>query len=300
MSSLFIDENLPNVLSKKEVYEYFDKLYKGDNKARDILIVHNVRLVLDRVNKRFSNTEYELEDLVSIGILGLMKAVDNFKKSKNNSFSTYAVTCIDNEISTFIRNNKKALPTDSLNKVIMMNNKGDSVIIEDVLPNLNINISLDYERKELNNFLRLQIEKLPNRNREVVKLYFGIGYTQRQLAKFFNVSRTTINNIIKDSLNKIKNALEKYNFIDKPKKKVTFYNYYPIFTKEHIDEVIKNLTEVERSIINLKFVGEEMVLNQDEQLSFHQEYILFNNIIPKVEYLLFSKTMENIKTLKKI
>jgi len=94
----FINVDLPLPLSMEELYCYFEKMKLGDQNARDVIICHNIRLVIDEVAKKFSNTSYDLKELVSVGLIGLIKSVDTFDISKGFYFSTYAVRCIDNEI----------------------------------------------------------------------------------------------------------------------------------------------------------------------------------------------------------
>ena len=98
MSLKIYEEKLPSPLSKLELEEYFKKYQNGDQSAWKLLIMHNIRLVFYEVNKKFYDTGYERDDLISVGIIGLVKAVKSFCLSKNVPFSSYATQCIDNEI----------------------------------------------------------------------------------------------------------------------------------------------------------------------------------------------------------
>ena len=101
-NEMFIENNLPAVLTKDELMRYFENYRNGDEKARQIIIYHNIRLVLYEVRKRFCNTMHDEKDLVSIGLIGLIKSVDGFDLSRNIEFMTYATRCIDNEILMFL------------------------------------------------------------------------------------------------------------------------------------------------------------------------------------------------------
>ena len=116
---LFLDANdLPKPLSKDELSELFDKIKLGDEEAKNKVIEHNIRLVLYEVTKKFRTVNYDKKDLISIGNVGLIKAVLTFDKSRNMEFATYAVKCIDNEILQFLRKLKKLQNIDSLDRTI--------------------------------------------------------------------------------------------------------------------------------------------------------------------------------------
>ena len=102
----FIDANLPYPLSKEELYQCFQKYYSGDKEAKEKIIKSNIRLVIHQALK-FYNTPYEQEELISVGLIGLLKSVDTFDETRGVSFVTYASHCINNEILMFIRVNKK-------------------------------------------------------------------------------------------------------------------------------------------------------------------------------------------------
>ena len=113
-NELFIEDKLPDPLSQSELYSYFEKMKSGDTKAREIIIKHNIKLVFNQVMKRFCNMPYEKKELISIGLIGLIKSVDTFDISKDRKFSSYAVKCIDNEILMFLRREKKYSKEQSL------------------------------------------------------------------------------------------------------------------------------------------------------------------------------------------
>ena len=131
---LFIESNkLPKPLSKKELYSYLEQYKQGDLKAREQVIIHNIRLVLNQVSKKFANTPYDKKELVSIGVVGLVKSVDTFDTDKNFEFATYATRCIDNEILMFLRKGKKSAFDQSINTPIGTDKEGNEKKIEDIL-----------------------------------------------------------------------------------------------------------------------------------------------------------------------
>ena len=106
-SDLFIENKLPDILSKEELSEYFIKYRLGDYTARDKIIMCNIKLVLNEIFRKFFNSTYDKQELLSVGIIGLIKSVDTFDITKNYQFSTYALRCIDNEIAMFLNKEKK-------------------------------------------------------------------------------------------------------------------------------------------------------------------------------------------------
>ena len=170
---LFIDANkLPNPLPKFQVYELLDKVKQGDKDAIKMIIEHNIRLVLYRVNNRFKSVEYDKRDLVSIGNIGLVKAVTAFDKSKNVEFAIYATKCIDNEILMFLKKLKKHQNVDSLDKPIAYDKEGKELKIEDIISD-ETDMVEDYETKITHKIIREVVKKLPDRDRKIIMLHFG-------------------------------------------------------------------------------------------------------------------------------
>lgn len=117
-------EKLPEKISKKELYELLAEVRNGNAEAREKAIVHNMRLVVYRVYLRFSNTNYDIDDLISVGNLGLLNAVDTYDIEKGIEFTTYAVRCIDNIILNFLQANKKYQEVRSTDEVLCYDTKG--------------------------------------------------------------------------------------------------------------------------------------------------------------------------------
>lgn len=108
-NNLFIDSNLPKSLTAEEINDCFEKIKNRDMTAREKIINHNIKFVINEVITKFSNSPYDLNELVSVGLIGLIKSVDTFDTAKGIKFSTYSTTCIDNEIYYFLKNGKNLL-----------------------------------------------------------------------------------------------------------------------------------------------------------------------------------------------
>ena len=170
---LFIDgHKLPKLLSKQEVYELLEKIKQGDELAREKLVEHNIRLVLYEVTGRFKSVEYDKKDLVSIGNVGLMKAITTFDTSKKFEFATYAIRCIDNEILMFLRKLKKNQNVDSLDRTINHDKDGNELKIEDTISD-ETDIVEEYTDNETHQIIRQIVKDLPDRDREIIMLHFG-------------------------------------------------------------------------------------------------------------------------------
>ena len=148
-NDLFIDSKLPKPLKTEEIYEYFEKMKSGDMTAREKIINHNIRLVINEVIKKFSNSPYDLNELVSVGLIGLVKSVDTFDTAKGLQFATYSTRCIDNEILMFLRKGKKSAFDQSINTPIGTDKEGNEKKIEDILEDDTSDFVSDYEDKQL-------------------------------------------------------------------------------------------------------------------------------------------------------
>lgn len=202
-SLLFGGKELPKTLSKYEVSELIEKIKQGDEKARKKLIEHNIRLVLYEVNHRFKSVEYDKNDLVSIGNIGLMKAITTFDASKKVEFSTYATRCIDNEILMFLRKLKKNQNVDSLDRIIRHDKDGNEKKLEDIISD-DIDITESYTDNETYQIIRQIVKDLPERDRQIIMLYFGFyngkTHTQKEIAKELGISRSYVPRLIKKLL----------------------------------------------------------------------------------------------------
>lgn len=216
---LFIDANqLPKPLSKSQTYELLDKVKQGDEEAKKIIAEHNIRLVLYEVTTRFKYVEYDKKDLVSIGNIGLIKAITTFDKSRKVEFSAYTARCIDNEILMFLRKIKKDQNVDSLNKQIKHDKEGRELKIEDIISDTS-NIIEDYEKKITYKSIQEIIKKLPNRDKEIIILRFGFYnnevHTQEEIANMMSISRSYVSRLIAKIVKRIGQELKKNGIIEK-------------------------------------------------------------------------------------
>ena len=215
---LFIDANqLPKPLSKSQTYELLDKVKQGDEEAKKIIAEHNIRLVLYEVTTRFKYVEYDKKDLVSIGNIGLIKAITTFDKSRKVEFSAYTARCIDNEKLPFIRKIKKDQNLDSLNKQIKHDKEGRELKIEDIISDTS-NIIEDYEKKITYKSIQEIIKKLPNRDKEIIILRFGFYnnevHTQEEIANMMSISRSYVSRLIAKIVKRIGQELKKNGIIE--------------------------------------------------------------------------------------
>ncbi|MBQ8443819.1 MAG: sigma-70 family RNA polymerase sigma factor [Clostridia bacterium] len=192
-------QGFPKPLSKEEEQIWVEKLSCGDEKAREVLINHNLRLVAHIV-KKYSNS-LEADDLISVGTIGLIKAVDSFKGNKGVLLSTYASRCIENEILMLIRANKKHKDTLSLNSILSPKSDSDDMELANLIPaESEEEVFSQVERQVLMEDIEKYMEKnLSHMEQEILKYRYGImGYpqkTQKEVADIFNISRSYISRI---------------------------------------------------------------------------------------------------------
>jgi len=274
---LFIESKLPEPLTETEIYYYFEKYKFGDTSARDTIINCNIKLVLNEVLKKFDNTLYEKSELISIGLIGLIKSVDTFDTSKKFKFSTYAIRCIDNEIIIFIRKGKKNVYACSFEDKLAINDNGIELTFKDILYDENSDIALDYEEKEMYSIIRKIVDELPERDKEIITLYFGFNdekpLKQREIANKLNISRAYVSKLIIKAVEKIKRQLQRQEIIETTGiiesnlknsdmkendyktgiKMQSIYDYFKQFTKLQVDEMMTKLTDEERHLIILRY-----------------------------------------------
>ena len=206
----------PKPLTLEEEKEYFEKFKQGDKKAKEILINHNLRLVAHIV-KKYSGAG-EADDLISVGSIGLIKAINNFEYGKGTQLSTYAARCIENEILMLIRMNKKHKKVISIQESLGRDKDGNEIELLDVLPGLDDEVYNIVENNIITEKINKIIdEKLPKREGEIIKLRYGIGgkpaLTQREVAAKLDISRSYISRLETKAISIIKEELEKNNNI---------------------------------------------------------------------------------------
>ncbi len=196
----------PEPLSKEMEDYYIDKFMKGDEKARNKLIEHNLRLVAHIV-KKFDCNQNEQDDLISIGTIGLIKGVDSFSKSHGTKITTYCARCIENEILMHFRSNNKNSKNISLNEFIGFDKDGNEITILDVLKAPKPDFLDEIDKKDNIKLLKEYLNVLNDREREIVERRYGLNnrdeQTQKSIAKEMKISRSYVSRIEKRALTKI-------------------------------------------------------------------------------------------------
>lgn len=199
-------------LSKEQEKICLDKLAQNDKEARDELILHNMRLVA-HVTKKYAAGEEDAQELISIGTIGLIKAVSSFKPDYGNRFATFAIRCIENEILMYFRNKRKSRGDVSIFEPIGTDKEGNQIHLVDVIENDQNDVLEDISRandlKKLKNGMKQILSK---REYYILVKRFGLDgndeQTQRQIAKELGISRSYVSRIEKAALKKLKKMLE--------------------------------------------------------------------------------------------
>ncbi len=203
---------LPPPLSQQEENEIMDKLKNGDESAREPLIVHNLRLVV-YIAKKFENTNINIEDLISIGTIGLIKAVNTFSPTRNIKFATYASRCIENEILMFLRKTSQRKNEISIEEPLNTDWDGNELLLCDVLGSDADVINRDIEQELECNLLLEAVSKLNTRESLIMELRFGLNgnkeHTQKQVADLLGISQSYISRLEKKIIRRLKADLEK-------------------------------------------------------------------------------------------
>lgn len=196
----------PEPLSEKEEKECLRKLQSGDEEARNKLIEHNLRLVAHIV-KKFEIHDYDTDDLISIGTIGLIKGVDSFSSNKGVKITTYCARCIENEILMYFRSNNKYSRDISINEAVGFDKDGNEIAIQDVLKSPKPDFVEDINMKDHIQLLKKYMKVLLPREREILVRRYGLGNqdeeTQKEIAKKLGISRSYVSRIEKRALTKI-------------------------------------------------------------------------------------------------
>ena len=203
-------QKFPAALSKEEETLCFEKCKLGDTEARSKLIEHNLRLVAHIVRKYYTANKSN-DDLISVGTIGLIKAVDSFNNSNGTRFATYAAKCIQNEILMLFRSQKKLGCEVSLNDTIDVDKDGNALTYLDII-SVEDTIADDIDKKiQISKALNYIRENLEDREKQILVMRYGLGntkaYTQREVAQILGISRSYVSRIDKSSLEKIKKYL---------------------------------------------------------------------------------------------
>ena len=198
---------LPPPLKKEIEEDLVRRSNTGDIEARNKLIEHNLRLVVF-LAKKYDNTIYDLEDLVSIGTIGLIKGIKTYKLDKNIKLATYASRCIDNEILMFLRKNKKRISEVSFEDSVNLDSEGNELHIEDIFGTEEDLVEKSIECKDDKALLQEEVKKLDDRDKEIIELRYGLSgkkeLTQKELAEKLNISQSYISRIEKKVIKKLK------------------------------------------------------------------------------------------------
>ena len=202
----------PKPLSAKDERACFERLSEGDKSARDELIEHNLRLVA-HIIKKYYGVQTEQDDLVSIGTIGLIKAINTFNPDKKIRLSSYASRCIENEILMYLRKVVKRKCEVSLDEPINVDVEGNELLLSDVVGTEPDQIAKDLERKQEIEQLYKSFSALSKREFEIIKLRYGLldseELTQKEIADMMGISQSYISRIEKQVLGKLKKALAK-------------------------------------------------------------------------------------------
>ena len=208
--------DLPKPLPKEELKELFLQYKKGNYMIRETIILHNLRLVLYVVYKYIKNKN-DLDEFFSVGLIGLIKAVDTYDISKNVEFSSYANCCIQNEFHMLFRKNQKNIKEAISLDAPLLDGESDTSL-SDFIIDFDSDITEIYEKKEKIQEIRKIVNQLPDKEKEIICLYFGFygnkEYNQREIAKKLNISYSYVSKIIKTVLCKLK---KKMNFLSNEK-----------------------------------------------------------------------------------
>lgn len=202
----------PQPLTPEEETEYLNKFAAGDEHARSVLITHNLRLVA-HVVKKYENKHDDTDDLISLGTIGLIKAVETFKTGKGVRLATYAARCIENEILMHLRSTRNNRRDIYLREPIGVDKEGNEITLMDILP--------DTDQRDISDTVTINIEsdrllgllpELPEREQSVLILRYGLynnrKYTQKEIAKHLGISRSYVSRIEKKAIQKLRTIME--------------------------------------------------------------------------------------------
>ena len=202
----------PPPLSKEEEQKVFELMDTDFEKAREELIVHNLRLVV-YIAKKFESSGTNLEDLISIGTIGLIKAVNTFSKEKNIKLATYASRCIENEILMFLRKSSQYKHEISIDEPLNVDWDGNELLLSDVLGTDNDVVNVNIENETEQQILRKLVEALPDRERIIMEMRFGLKdgkeLTQKEVADKIGISQSYISRLEKKIIKRLRKDLER-------------------------------------------------------------------------------------------
>ena len=205
-------ESLPSPMTPEEEAATVEEYMKGSEEARLKLIERNLRLVV-YIAKRFDNTGVDTEDLISIGTIGLIKAVGSFKPDKNIKLATFASRCIENEILMHLRKTARTRAEVSLDEPLHVDFEGNVLLLSDILGTEPDSIYKDVEQSAEKEMLKESFSRLPERERQIVEMRFGLGgreeMTQKEIAEMMGISQSYISRLEKKIVASLKREIAK-------------------------------------------------------------------------------------------
>ena len=205
-------DTLPPPLPRQEEAEWISRLEQGELLARQTLIERNLRLVV-YIARRFENTGINIEDLISIGTIGLIKAINTFRADKNIKLATYASRCIGNEILMYLRKSSNRRQEASIDEPLNTDGDGNELLLSDVLGSDENLVGLQLEQAAERATLRRSVEQLAPRERQIMELRFGlvdgVEHTQKEAADALGISQSYISRLEKRIIRQLKEVLER-------------------------------------------------------------------------------------------
>lgn len=207
-------ETLPEPLTKEQEQEILDEIINGNDAAREKLIVHNLRLVV-YIAKKFENSGVGIEDLVSIGTIGLMKAVKTFCPEKNIKLATYASRCIENEILMYLRKTSSRRNEISIDEPLNVDWDGNELLLSDILGSEPDIVNRDIEFEDEKDLILRTINSMNERERTIISMRFGLNgeteHTQREVADLLGISQSYISRLEKRIIERLRKQIAESN-----------------------------------------------------------------------------------------
>lgn len=289
-------DSLPEPLSNEEAIELLIKAKNNDIESRNKLIEHNIKLVIYIVNKRFSYTNYSKKELVSIGINGIFKAIQNFNINKRINFSTYLAKAITNEILVYMRDDKINIKNvESIYEPLIID---EDILLIDILSS-DIDLENDYINYVIHHYIDELVVNLPDKKRNVIELYYGFNgndkMTQEKLGNKLNISKQYVNKILTETNELLKEKLIKEGIVEAKSKKErkqtpykSIYEYFKDYTKEEIDYAISKLNDYDIELLRLKF-WKDFNISDNKKLNRHENKLFYTGAVRRVKKLIKEK-----------
>ena len=207
-------ETLPSAYTTEEEFEKIKELLSGKKGVKDELIEHNLRLVV-YIARKFDNTGVDLDDLISVGTIGLIKAVNTFNSDKNIKLATYASRCIENEILMHLRKISKLKGEISLDEPLNVDYEGNKLLLSDILGTDPEMVHKNSEEGEERKILKSALSKLSLREKQIMNMRFGLDgeeeFTQKEVADILGISQSYISRLEKKIVQRLKKEFKKYS-----------------------------------------------------------------------------------------